>query len=406
MKQFDITYFHGPFSSFAVNEAVIADIAASGMTMIPLNYSTEINKQALPILRRFGLRAIVSDPRIHAVYSADDLAGADAMAKAVVKDYEEFDNVIGWDIVDEPHASKFPVLSAIVNAFRRYSPDMETVINLFPNYATPAQLGNPDYVSHLEAFVNIVRPHLLSYDHYHFLGRQNRSEALNLDVDERERLIRLSAETVENRGGFFQNIEDFRSIALKYEIDPMLIVLLTEHGPYRNLTVGEIFWEVNMCLAYGMKRISYFTYWEPIYDAHWQWANAMCDTEGNKMQHWYDVKAVNAAIAPAGRRLFNTKSEAVFHIGTPQDSAKRFEGYGAVSAIDGENGVIGFFEDGSIYLVNRDFAERNTFVLHTDQPLSILSGDRFIPMVGNSITVELGAGEAVLCKQTAVTPRH
>ena len=398
MKQFDITYFHGPFSNFIVQEDVIAEIADSGMTLVPLHYGTETNKQALPILRRFGLRAIVSDPRISQVYWTDDLAAADAAAKEVVADYADYDNIIGWDIVDEPNAAKFPVLGAIVNAFRRYSPDKETVINLFPNYASPEQLGNPDYMSHLEAFVNIVRPHLLSYDHYHFLGRQNRNEILDLDVDERERLIRLSAETTENRGGFFENIEDFRAVALKYDIDQMLIVLLTEHGPYRNLTIGELYWEVNMCLAYGMKRISYFTYWEPSHDDHWQWTNAMCDTEGSKMQHWYDVRDINADIAPAGRRLFNTKSEAVFHIGTPEPGAKEFESYGPITAIDGESGVIGFFEDGSMYLVNRDFIRDNTFTIHTDKPLSVLSDDRFIPIDDCVITVELGAGEAVLLK--------
>ncbi|MBO5670678.1 MAG: hypothetical protein J6S41_03940, partial [Clostridia bacterium] len=110
MKQFDITYFHGPFADFVVREDVIAEIAASGMTLMPLHYGTETNKQALPILRRFGLRAIVSDPRISQVYWKDDLDAADAMAKEVVADYAEFDNIIGWDIVDEPNAAKFHVL--------------------------------------------------------------------------------------------------------------------------------------------------------------------------------------------------------------------------------------------------------------------------------------------------------
>ncbi len=147
-----------------------------------------------------------------------------------------------------------------------------------------------------------------------------------------------------------------------------------------------------------MKRISYFTYWEPSRDDYWQWTNAMCDTEGKKMQHWYDVREINAAIFPAGRRLFNTTSEAVFHIGVPEKGAKKFECYGAISAIDGENGVIGFFEDGSIYLVNRDFISDNTFTIHANKPLSILSDDRFIAVDDCDITVELGAGEAVLLK--------
>lgn len=398
MKKFDITYFHGPTQNYVTNEKTISEIAESGMTLMPLHYSTETNKKVLPILRRFGMNAIVSDPRVSHIYNTDNMAGADAAIKEVVNDYKEYDNITGWDIVDEPSAHKFPVLAAIVNAFRRYSPDKETVINLFPNYASSEQLGNPDYLSHLEAFVNIVRPGLISYDHYHFLGRESRNNILDSSIDERERLIRISAETTENRGGFFDNIEAVHSVAQKYGIDSMLIVLLTEHGPYRNLTINELYWEVNMCLAYGMKRISYFTYWEPEYDEFWQWTNAMCDTNGNKMQHWYDAKQINSEIAPVGRLLFNTSSEAVFHVGNPEEGAKKFEGYGAVSAIDGENGVIGFFEDGSIYLVNRDFANKNSFTLHLTSPISVFKNEVFAPIDGNTVTIELEAGKAVLLK--------
>lgn len=396
MNAFDITYFHGPFAEYAVRDEVIADIADSGITLVPLHYDAATNKKALPILRRYGLRAIVSDPRIHRLYASDELASADAVIREVAADYAAYDNIIGWDIVDEPNARKFPVLAAIVNAFRRFTPDKETVINLFPNYASPEQLGNPDYQSHLEAFVNTVHPHLISYDHYHFLGRENRRRTLMETSDERERLIRLAAENTENRGGFFENIELVRNTALKYRIDPMLIVLLTEHGPYRNLTRAELFWEVNMCLAYGMKRISYFTYWEPSHDEHWQWTNAMCDTEGRKMPHYYDVRAINEVIAPVGRRLFNTTSAAVFHIGAPENGSEAFASYGPIRAIDGSDGVIGFFEDGSIYLVNRDYTRENSFILHTDSPICVLSGDRFVRFGSDRIT--LGAGEAILLK--------
>ncbi len=393
MKQFDITYFHGPFAEYIDKPEVIADVAASGMTLVPLNSPTEVNKRALPLLDRYGLRALVSDPRIDRVYRENDVQGADAAVKEVVADYASFKNIVGWDVVDEPDVSKFPVLAAIVNAFRRYAPDTDTVINLFPNYATPAQLGAKTYSDYLELFVNIVRPHFISYDHYHFLGRANRKK-IDLEVtNERERLIRLSAETTENRGGFFENIEDVRRVSLKYGIDAMLIVLLTEHGPYRNLTRGELLWEVNMSLVYGLKRISYFTYWEPSHDDHWQWTNAMCDTAGNKMQHYFDVKSINAEIGPAGRYLFDKKSLAVFHVGKAESGSEKFDGFGAISMIDGENGVVGFFDDGSVYLVNRDFINENTFVLHTNKPFSVQQPDgTFADAVSGVITLPAGAG--------------
>ena len=397
MKQFDITFFDGPFAEYIVKDDVVADIAASGITLVPLTYNTAVNKEALLVLRRFGLRAIVRDERITELFNTDNVSGADVVVKDVVADYDNFDNLIGWEIVDEPHASKFTVLSAIVNAFRRYSPEKETVINLYPNYASEAQLGMASYADYLESYVNVVRPHLISYDHYHFLGREKRNENLILDVDERERLIRLSAEKTEDRPEFFENIELIRATALKYDVDPMLIILLTEHGPYRNLTIGELYWEVNMSLAYGMKRLSYYTYWELAHDVeHWQWANAMCDTKGNKMQHWYDAQTINSVIAPVARHLFNTKTEAVFHIGTAESCTRKFEGYKDVTSILGQNGVIGFFEDGSIYLVNRDFICKNTFTLNVQKPLSVFKDNVFVK--SDCTTFELGPGEAVLLK--------
>ena len=399
MKQFDITYYHGPFPKYIVRDDIIAEIAACGFTLVPLTHDTETNKKALPILRKYGLRAYVLDPRISNVYYSNDLAGADAAAKEVVEDYAEFDNVIGWEIIDEPSAENFPVLGAIVSAFRRYSPDKETIINLFPNYAVPEQLGTPDYRSHLEAFVNIVNPHFISYDHYHFLGREGRTETMSLDIaDERERLIRLAAEKTEDRGGFFENIEDVRDISCKYDIDQMLIVLLTEHGGYRNLTRAEIFWEINMCLVYGMKRLSYFTYWSLPYEDAWRWTNAMCDIEGNKYPHWFDVQAINAKVKNIGRHLFNTHTKAVYHIGdAPEAGTKLFEGFDHITSVDGQNGVIGFFEDGSIYLVNRDFQNENTFTINSEKPLTYMNEAGYFADLKDN-TIRLEAGQAILLK--------
>lgn len=395
MKTFDITYFHGPFREYITKPEVIADIAASGITLVPLSGDTETVKTALTLLRCYGLRAVVHDPRIGALYSKETIAAVDETVRGIVADYADFENVIGWDITDEPNSAKFPILAAIVNAFRRYSPDKETVINLFPNYASPEQLGNPDYITHLEEFVNVVRPHFISYDHYHFLGREKRKATIDSTVDERERLIRLSAETTVNRGGFFENIEDIRNVSLKYDLDAMLIVLLTEHGPYRNLTYGELLWEVNMSLAYGMKRISYFTYWEPSHDEHWQWTNAMCDTTGKKMQHYYDVQSINKAIKPVGEYLFGRTSTGVYHIGTPEPGTTAFTSCGKVQKIDGDCGVVGVFDDGTMYLVNRDFLAPRTFKINADAPLTIMKDGVFVDMDTNEITLEAGEGALI-----------
>ena len=397
MRVFDITYFEGPTPDYITQPWVLADIAAAGFTLVPLHADTGTNKTALKLLRQYGLRAVVADPRIHKLFQDRKLAPVDAAVRELVADYAEFENIIGWDLCDEPNAEDFPILKALVDAFRRHSPDKETVINLFPNYATAQQLGNPDYMTHLEEFIRIVRPHYLSYDHYHFLGRGNRLTVLADTDDERERLIRLASENTVNRGGFFENLRDIRAAADKYRLDAMLIVLLTEHGHYRNLTYGELLWEVNMCLAYGMRRLSYFTYWQPEEnDAYWHWANAMCDPTGKKEQHYDDVQRINRAVKPVGAYLFDRTCTAVFHIGEAEPGAEVFTAYGPVKGIDGSCGVISFFDDGSMYLVNRDYQNAQKFRLEVDGPVAVMRDGVFVAADGPEFL--LGPGAAVLLK--------
>ena len=397
MNVFDITYYEGPTPDYITQPWVVADIAAAGFTLVPLNGDTDTNKAALKLLRQYGLRAVVADPRLNTLYREKNIASVDATVRELVADYEAFENIIGWDLCDEPSAEDFPVLGALVDAFRRYSSDKETVINLFPNYATPKQLGNPDYKTHLEEFIRTVNPHYLSYDHYHFLGRKNRQTILAETDNERERMIRLAAENTVNRGGFFENLRDIRAAADEHRLDAMLIVLLTEHGHYRNLTYGELLWEINMCLAYGMRRLSYFTYWQPEEnDAYWHWQNAMCDPMGKKEQHYYDVQRINREIKPVGEYLFHRVCTAVFHVGEAEPGAEIFTGYGPVKKIDGSCGVISFFDDGSIYLVNRDYQNTQSFQLITDVPLTVMRKGAFVEANGLEFVLEPGA--AVLLK--------
>ena len=87
MNRFDITYFHGPFREFITKPEVIADIAASGITLVPLGSDTETNKTALKLLRRYGLHGEVHDPRIGKLYYDGNLAAVDEVVREIVADY-------------------------------------------------------------------------------------------------------------------------------------------------------------------------------------------------------------------------------------------------------------------------------------------------------------------------------
>ncbi len=401
MKKFDITYFFGPSQEYVVKEETIADMAASGITLCQLlGYDVETNKQALRLMKKYGLRATVFETRVREVGKPERMDEIDETVKAIVEDYQEFDNIVGWDLWDEPNTEEFPILAKLVQAFQRYAPEQETVINLYPNYVPVNALKDKDYESHLRHFVETVHPDFISYDHYPFMGR-NLPGALSdiADIeDEKERLIRIAAKREFNRGEFFENLEVVRSVGLSNRVEQMMIAQLTEHGSYRNLTMPEIRWQVNMCLAYGFHRISYFTYWLPESDADvWMWDNAMVSPKGEKYQHYYDVQAVNREIYDIGTLLFEVKSEAVFHIGTEEVAGVPFDGYGAIKKIEGSPGVVGFFENGYVYLVNYDFIEETTFSLTSEKPLFVYEDGQFRSL-GHDCTVTLSAGGAKLLK--------
>lgn len=401
MKQFEITYFFGPAERCVVKEEVIADMAKAGITVAQLLwYRPETNKQVLKLLKKYGMRASIFEWRIT---EASHIGTQEAIEKAVrevVEDYKEFDNIEGYEIWDEPKVEQFRTVAMFVEAFRRYAPEQETVVNLYPNYAPVQALGAEDYDTYLRKFVEIVKPDFLSYDHYPFQGR-NLPGALGeiADIeDEKERLIRIAAKREWNRDEFFTNLEAVRKVGQEHKIPQMMIAQLTEHGTYRNLTLPEIRWQVNMCLAYGFKRISYFTYGLPESDMDvWMWDNSVIGPNGEKYPHYYDVQTVNQEVYEIGTCLFDATVEAVFHMDTDQESGIAFRGYRAMKKLEGGKGVVGFFDNGYVYLVNYDFVNEATYSMEAETELSVYEDGQF-RVVGNTHTLKIPAGGAALLK--------
>ena len=60
----------------------------------------------------------------------------------------------------------------MLDYFRERDPNHLAYINLFPTYASAEQLGTEGdttqaYREHLRQYLEIARPELISYDHYH-----------------------------------------------------------------------------------------------------------------------------------------------------------------------------------------------------------------------------------------------
>ncbi|WP_285518457.1 hypothetical protein, partial [Thermolongibacillus altinsuensis] len=82
-------------------------------------------------------------------------------------------------------------LSQRVAGIRRARPGRFGYVNLFPNYASAAQLGTPNYDEYVARFVDEVKPDVLSMDHYPLLRPDaDRRDAYceNLEVMRRQSL--------------------------------------------------------------------------------------------------------------------------------------------------------------------------------------------------------------------------
>lgn len=367
MEKFEITYYYGPQGQDLCNEEYIKKIAECGFTSIPVEgYDPAINKTALGYLRKYGMTcAGLKDNRLIHAQTLTSQAEVDALVSETVNDYKDYFDVIKeWWIRDEPSASDFPALARVIDALHRIDPERGTMINLFPTYASDAQLGTNGYREHLDKYIETVKPDYISYDHYHFQKNTTRK-------------------------GFFENIEIIRDTAIKNELDPMLIILLTEHMSYADLTKYQIAWEVNMCLTYGMKRISYFTYWLGAELLAEGWSNACMDTTGKIYPHYYDVQEINKWLLPLGNELFDKNSTAVFHTrtkggGSLEKGCEVYKSYGDLGEIATDASVvIGFFDDGSFMITNRMYTDTENS-RNTVEFLDISSGLEYFDTASSS----------------------
>ena len=385
----------------------LEEMKEAGINLISTyDYGFETNCEMLAACHKLGLRVTLSDDRIDKAVHCATTEERRELLSAVVRDYAGYPALHGYHIVDEPNSGAFPVLAEIREIFTELDPVHESYYNLFPNYASLEMLGNPTYYDHLAQFLTDVKPEILSYDHYHFCKGEP-MEQVDL-TDDREKQIYEAAFSKVERMGFFENIEDARNACKEAKTPFMVIILVIEHGPYRNLTEAEIRWEVFQSVVYGSKRISYFTYWCPGVDRDegeefWHWKNAMITKEGERTDHYYMVQKINKELQLVGDILLDRESLAVFHFGKEPDSKPVYwsGSFGDLTSLDATKMTVGFFEGGMMLLANKDYdnAMPVTFTLAEGkavQKLNKQSGiwEALAPVDGAyAITLAAGDGE-------------
>jgi hypothetical protein len=395
--KYPISYWCGPPET---TEDRYAELAAAGFTVAAppvANGSVESNRKMLDLCRKFGLSCIVGDRRMdEAIQGTGDPT---ALLEGIVQDYADHPAFGAYHVTDEPSSSRFPRLALISRILEKADPRHPAYINLFPNYASPEQLENDTYDQHLEQYLTVVHPSLLSYDHYHFMKEDYTSQTAPGHSDERG--LYEAAIAQENRPGFHANIVAVREAAIKHKVPFMVIILLVEHGRYRNLLESEIRWEVFQSLAYGSSAITYFTYWTPFNsdDELWKWKNGCLTVEGERTPHYYEVQRVNRDLQRIGSRLIGHENLEVITV-----TAGLIETLPDFEVQAGCPLTAGVFEGGLVLLANLDFSVRARVSIEprVGKVVEYLDGDgrwqNLISSVGTPGYLYLEAGDAVLTR--------
>lgn len=275
------------------------------------NTEQTVSKQ-LDLCEKYGMKAIVSLPGY--------VKGAKEGIKAEidVKRHEGFpDHSACWGYMlrDEPSAKDFPNLAYMVDYLRENRPGKLAYMNLFPNYASPEQLGTASYEEHVTRFVNEVKPEVLCMDHYPYMEPDISS--LNLDhtsdwvLDKENPLIEKITRT-----GYCENLEVLREVSMKKGIPFWNFFNVMPFGRHSDPTEAQLRWQVYTSIAYGAKGILYFCYQSPSgsHGGIFEKGGAILTVDGRQTRHYEEAKRINFAIENLGNTLMNLESTGVYRV--------------------------------------------------------------------------------------------
>jgi len=233
-----------------------------------------------------------------------------------VTDPEDRQAIFAIYLRDEPNAGLFPQLNVWSEAVKKQG--VMPYINLFPDYASPGQLGSKDYQEHLDKYVEICNPPYISYDNYALF------EGGTMDEDK-----------------FYGNMDSIRKKSLSAGIPFWNVILANAHFHYAEPSDATFAIQVYSTLAYGGKGIGYFTYYTPQIG---NYRLAPIDRFGFRTKTWGYMRDINLQIHSLVPVYGKLKSVNVFHTGKIPRNAQGIESAKFIESV-GDSLLVGEFVD-------------------------------------------------------------
>jgi hypothetical protein len=291
-----VTYWCGP----AMTDAAARQMAEGGWNVV------WCSEKELDVARQHGLRAQLQDPLLNPAVL--DRPGERAKLDALVARVRQHPALYAYFITDEPGTAQFPALGRLVAYLRERDPAHLAYLNLFPTYANNTQLGTKGdpvtaYREHLRQYVDVVKPALLSYDHYQFAVQGDSPQ-------------------------YFLNLAMIRRAALDAGLPFLNIVQACTWTPSMRVpTPEEMRYLVYTTLAYGAQGISYYIY---TCAGH---TGGIAAADGTPTVLYHALKDLNREFVAIAAQVQPLRSLGVYHAGMlpegtlplPQDASFTLE---------------------------------------------------------------------------------
>ena len=273
-----MTYWAGP----ALTDKTAQQMNEGGWNLV------WCGEKELDVAGRHGLRAQLQDGLL--VPASLDNPTHKEQLDDLIERVRRHPALYSYFITDEPSATNFPALGKLVAYLKEKDPAHLAYINLFPTYASNEQLGNSGekiaaYRAHLREYLEMVKPALLSYDHYQFTANGDSPD-------------------------YFLNLALIRRAALDSGLPFLNIVQAATWTPSMRVpSPEEMRFLVYTTLAYGAQGISYYVY---CCAGH---TGGIANPDGSPTPLYEALKRLNHDFLGIARELQPLKSMEVYHAG-------------------------------------------------------------------------------------------
>lgn len=325
-------------------------------------------QKSLDAAHQAGMKIVISCPELK------------NETEKIVKRFMNHPALAGYFLRDEPAVDAFTDLGNWAKRVNAVDPKHFCYVNLFPNYATPLQLGTADYREYVNKFAKEVPLHFLSFDSYPLTSAEGVYEKWhqNLEIfsDEAKRVNKPF-------WGFAQSV----LFDNKHE-DPTLATMRVQM--FTNL-------------AYGAQGLQYFTYWTPVSSAE-DFRGGPITLEGKRSTVYDNIKTLNQEIKSLSGVFYGAKVKSLQFFGnTIPAGTKRMSVLPApirVFATEGKTALVSFMENGGrqfIVIVNTDYRKKMSSTLSGDPSLMrVLKDGSIVPASAYASTIDVEAGDVVI----------